>query len=57
MHQNMHQEISRFSSYEDLSYKSVVLLVPGGGVEPPRGCPRRILSPFFRVLHSVARTS
>ena len=22
------------------------LLVPGGGVEPPRGCPRRILSPL-----------
>ena len=21
-------------------------MVPGGGVEPPRGCPRRILSPL-----------
>ncbi len=30
------------------------LLVPGGGVEPPRGCPRRILSPFSTVLHTVA---
>src|SRR5271163_1905027 len=28
------------------SYKSFVILVPGGGVEPPRGCPRRILSPL-----------
>src|SRR6202789_15186 len=27
-------------------YKSFVILVPGGGVEPPRGCPRRILSPL-----------
>jgi hypothetical protein len=26
--------------------KSFILLVPGGGVEPPRGCPRRILSPL-----------
>src|SRR5580698_726142 len=25
---------------------SLILLVPGGGVEPPRGCPRRILSPL-----------
>jgi hypothetical protein len=24
----------------------LVVLVPGGGVEPPRGCPRRILSPL-----------
>ena len=46
MHQNMHQEISRFFIYEDFSYKSFILLVPGGGVEPPRGCPRRILSPL-----------
>jgi hypothetical protein len=23
-----------------------LMLVPGGGVEPPRGCPRRILSPL-----------
>src|ERR1700722_6844444 len=26
--------------------KLFALLVPGGGVEPPRGCPRRILSPL-----------
>jgi hypothetical protein len=26
--------------------KLLILLVPGGGVEPPRGCPRRILSPL-----------
>ena len=26
--------------------KLFILLVPGGGVEPPRGCPRRILSPL-----------
>ena len=24
----------------------IVFMVPGGGVEPPRGCPRRILSPL-----------
>src|ERR1700677_2414130 len=24
----------------------LLCLVPGGGVEPPRGCPRRILSPL-----------
>src|SRR5580704_9448909 len=26
--------------------KKIGFLVPGGGVEPPRGCPRRILSPL-----------
>jgi hypothetical protein len=31
-------------------------LVPGGGVEPPRGCPRRILSPFFTLLQGLARS-
>ena len=46
MHQNMHQRIPPFSSYERFLYKSVVLLVPGGGVEPPRPCDRRILSPL-----------
>ena len=30
------------------------MLVPGGGVEPPRGCPRRILSLFFATLQCVA---
>ena len=34
--------------------KSFILLVPGGGVEPPRGCPRRILSPFFALLQAFA---
>jgi hypothetical protein len=29
-----------------IQLKLFVLLVPGGGVEPPRGCPRRILSPL-----------
>jgi hypothetical protein len=28
------------------TYKYFIILVPGGGVEPPRGCPRRILSPL-----------
>ncbi len=28
------------------SSKLFIILVPGGGVEPPRGCPRRILSPL-----------
>src|ERR1035437_1692073 len=59
MHQNMHQRIPPFSSYERFLYKSVVLLVPGGGVEPPRPCDRRILSPlrlpvnyFISVIYS-----
>jgi hypothetical protein len=39
---------------EAIQSKFFVLLVPGGGVEPPRGCPRRILSLFFRVLQRVA---
>ena len=30
-------------------------MVPGGGVEPPRGCPRRILSPFFPHRTSLHR--
>jgi hypothetical protein len=30
------------------------LLVPGGGLEPPRPCGLRILSPFFDVLQRVA---
>ena len=29
-----------------IQLKLFILLVPGGGVEPPRGCPRRILSPL-----------
>ena len=32
----------------------MIPLVPGGGVEPPRGCPRRILSPFFALLQALA---
>jgi hypothetical protein len=40
----MHQAIRPF--IRQLLYKSFILLVPGGGVEPPRGCPRRILSPL-----------
>lgn len=30
---------------QERSFRSKIL-VPGGGVEPPRGCPRRILSPL-----------
>jgi hypothetical protein len=30
------------------------MLVPGGGVEPPRPCDRRILSPAFAISHQVA---
>src|SRR5271170_4644957 len=30
------------------------ILVPGGGVEPPRGCPRRILSPSDGLLQQAA---
>ena len=29
-----------------LHLKLFISMVPGGGVEPPRGCPRRILSPL-----------
>jgi hypothetical protein len=29
-------------------------MVPGGGVEPPRGCPRRILSLILGTLQGVA---
>jgi hypothetical protein len=42
--------------------KLLILLVPGGGVEPPRGCPRRILSPLrlpvppSRLRDSLTRT-
>jgi hypothetical protein len=46
MHQNMHQRIPSFSSSEHFFNKSFILLVPGGGVEPPRPCDRRILSPL-----------
>ena len=35
MHQNMHQRISLFSCREHILYKLFILLVPGGGVEPP----------------------
>jgi hypothetical protein len=34
--------------------KLLIILVPGGGVEPPRGCPRRILSPFLTILQGIA---
>jgi hypothetical protein len=36
------------------AYKSFVVLVPGGGVEPPRPCGRRILSPILVILQRVA---
>ena len=28
-------------------------MVPGGGVEPPRGCPRRILSPYLLQIRDL----
>jgi len=28
-------------------------VVPGGGVEPPRGCPRRILSPYLLQIKDL----
>ena len=31
-----------------------IWLVPGGGVEPPRPCDRRILSPNLTILQRVA---
>src|ERR1700733_9987800 len=36
------------------SVRNLFCMVPGGGVEPPRGCPRRILSLILGVLHWVA---
>ena len=44
---------STFSSYKQFLHKSVILLVPGGGVEPPRGCPRRILSPYLLQIRDL----
>src|ERR1700678_2603273 len=38
-------------------YKSFVILVPGGGVEPPRPCGRRILSPLRLPVPPSRRTS
>ena len=46
MHQNMHQWFPSSSNSQHISSKSFSLLVPGGGVEPPRPCDRRILSPL-----------
>ncbi len=44
---NSHQTILASPiSRGQFNLNSLVLLVPGGGVEPPRGCPRRILSPL-----------
>jgi hypothetical protein len=37
-----------------IQFKSFILLVPGGGVEPPRSEDRRILSLFFKILQRVA---
>ena len=37
--------------------KSFIILVPGGGVEPPRGCPRRILSPLRLPVPPSRRSS
>ena len=46
MHQNMHRRVWPDVDFGLIQYKSFILMVPGGGVEPPRGCPRRILSPL-----------
>ena len=37
----------QFSLGEGIFCKLLILLVPGGGLEPPRPCDLRILSPFF----------
>src|SRR5579871_3350874 len=39
-------ELGLVSSLLANNCKQMGYLVPGGGVEPPRGCPRRILSPL-----------
>jgi hypothetical protein len=46
-HRKTHPKTRRFG-------KPLIILVPGGGVEPPRGCPRRILSLILRVLQGSA---
>src|ERR1017187_6409653 len=42
----MHQGFPSSRNSQHISNKPFVLLVPGGGVEPPRPCGRRILSPL-----------
>ena len=42
----------RKSSLDDT--KPFVFLVPGGGLEPPRPCGLRILSPFLAIQHYPA---
>ncbi len=39
MHQNMHQEIPRFSSYEDFLYKSFIIVGAGRGGRTPTRLP------------------
>ncbi len=46
-HQNSHQQNWPPATRGQFAYNSFIILVPGGGVEPPRGCPRRILSPYL----------
>jgi hypothetical protein len=47
MHHYMHQCKMASHTSEAISNKSAMfMLVPGGGVEPPRPCDRRILSPL-----------
>ena len=46
-HQNGHQiKMATQQRVAILPLNSLESLVPGGGVEPQRGCPRRILSPL-----------
>jgi len=37
-----------------LATNFIVYLVPGGGLEPPRPCGLRILSPILGLAHSLA---
>jgi hypothetical protein len=46
---NSHQRFCLSDFERQKQRRPFMILVPGGGVEPPRGCPRRILSPKNRL--------
>src|ERR1035438_4600260 len=42
--------------YAEIILRAERLLVPGGGLEPPRSCDLRILSLIYYILHSAAHS-
>ena len=38
-------------TYESSGHKPLKLMVPVVGIEPTRGCPHRILSPYSRIFN------